>query len=246
MPSTCVYSVCLTLAILSFFNSSSAQTRKSMIIRYDTTARPGKVVLTDGEEITGNIIFNDNDGIVIVRLDDNETKSFNARRLTSFQFYANNLGRLRSFYCMEFPNPETGIKNVEFFEVLKEFDAFAVLSKIDRLKTVTPFNLAGKRKPKVATDRKDLKIVQTETVYFVSSDGQFNPYLKIEILETDGDIVDGHGKKKRIIEADLFEKYTTEHFAELNSYARQNKLSFKDKEDIVKILDEYERLISVH
>ncbi|HTG55332.1 MAG TPA: hypothetical protein VL943_03630 [Niabella sp.] len=233
------------MAILSFF-SSSAQTRKSMIIRYDTTARPGKVVLTDGAEIKGNVIFNDNDGIVIVRLDNHETKSFNAKRLTSFQFYASDLGRLRSFYCMEFPDSETGIKNVEFFEVLKEFNAFAVLSKIDRLKTVTPFNLAGKHKPKAIADRKDLKIVQTETVYFVNRDGQFDPYLKLEILETDGDIVDGHGKKKRVIEADVFEKYTTAHFAELNSFAGQNKLSFKDKEDIVKILDEYERLIAVH
>jgi hypothetical protein len=234
------------LAILSIFNNSYAQVGKSRIVKYDTTARQGKVVLIDGSEINGKVVFNDNDGIVIVHVDDNDTKSFNAKSISSFQFYASDLGRLRRFYCMEFPDAETGMKNIEFFEVLKELDAFAVLSKIDRLKSVTPFNIMGKHQPKSVTARKDLKIVQTETVYFVNSDGQFYPYLKLEILEMDGDIVDSHREKKRVIEADLFAKYTADYFAELNHYAGQNKLSFKNKEDIVKILDEYERLVSIH
>lgn len=245
MPSACAFSLCLMLAILSFFNISSAQGRKSKIVRYDTAARAGKVVLIDGSEITGKIVFNDNDGIVIVHVDDNDTKSFNAKRLTSFEFYVSDLNRLRRFYCMEFPDPETGLKNVEFFEVLKEFESFAVLSKIDRLTSVTPFNIAGTHQPKSVTDRKDLKIAQTETIYFVNSDGLFEPYLGLEIQERDGDIVDTHGKRKWLIKSALFKKYTDQHYDVLADYAKQNKLSFKDKEDIIKILNEYERLISV-
>lgn len=244
MSSTCVYSFCLALAILSFSNNSFAQVGKSRIIQYDTTARPGKVVLIDGSEITGKIVFNDNDGIVIVHVDGNDTKSFNAKRLTSFQFYASELGRLRRFYCIEFADEETGIKNIEIFEVLKEFQAFAVLSKIGRLKSVTPANLMGRRQAKSTTDRKDLKMVQTETVYFVNSDGLFEAYLEFKIKEKEGDLLDTHGKSSRFIEVDLFGKYTAGYYPALGKYADQNKLSFKQKEDLIKILDEYERLLS--
>ena len=242
MSSTCVYSFCLTLAILSFFNNSFAQVGKSRIVKYDTTARPGKVVLIDGAEITGNIVFNDNEGIVIVHVDDNDTKSFNARRMASFQFYASDLNRLRRFYCIDFTDPDTGMKGTEIFEVLKELSAFAVLSKIDRLNSETPKNIIGKYKPKALTDRKDLTIVQTETVYFVNSDGLFEPYLKLKEKEMDSDLVDGHGKQRKLIEGDLFERYTGAKFYALTDYAKQNKLSFKRKEDIIKILNEYERL----
>jgi hypothetical protein len=244
MPSTCVYSFCLVLAILSVSNNSFAQVGKSRIIKYDTTARPGKVVLIDGSEIKGNIVFNDNDGIVIVHVNDNDTKSFNAKRLLGFQFYASDLGRLRRFYCIEFADEETGVKNAEIFEVLKEFQAFAVLSKIGRLKSVTPFNVMGQRQPKTTTDRKDLKMEQTETVYFVNSDGLFEAYLEFKTKEKEGDVLDTHGKSSRFIEVDLFGKYTAQHYPAVGKYADENKLSFKSKEDLIKILDEYERLIS--
>lgn len=245
MPSTCVYSFCLAVAILSFSNDSFAQVGKSRIIKYDTAARPGKVVLIDGSEIKGNIVFNDNDGIVTVRMNDNDTKSFNAKRLLGFQFYANDLGRLRRFYCIEFADEQTGMKNAEIFEVLKEFQAFAVLSKIGRLKSVTPVNMLGRRQAKTTTDRKDLKMVQTETVYFVNSDGMFEAYLQITIKEKEGDLLDTHNKNSRFIEVDLFGKYTAQHYPAVGKYADENKLSFKSKEDLIKILDEYERLLTV-
>lgn len=244
MQSTCVYSICLALAILCFSNNSFAQIGKSRIIKYDTTARPGKVVLIDGSEITGNIVFNDNDGIVIVHVDGNDTKSFNAKRLLGFQFYASELGRLRRFYCIESVDEETGMKNAEIFEVLKEFPKFAVLSKIGRLKSVTPANIIGKRPAKTVTDRKDLKMVQTETIYFVNSEGLFEAYLEFKTKEKERDLLDTHSRSSRFIEVDLFGKYTAEHYPALGKYADKNKLSFQSKEDLIKILDEYERLLA--
>ncbi len=244
MSSASVYSFCLVLAILSFSNNSFAQVGKSRIIKYDTTARPGKVVLIDGSEITGNIVFNDNDGIVIVHVNDNDTKSFNAKRLLGFQFYASDLGRLRRFYCIESADEETGMKNVEIFEVLKELQSFAVLSKIGRLKSVTPANIIRKRQAKTLTDRKNLKMVQTETVYFVNSDGLFEAYLEFKTKEKEGDLLDTHGKSSQFIEVDLFGKYTAEYYPALGKYADENKLSFKNKEDLIKILDEYEKLLA--
>jgi hypothetical protein len=230
------------LAILSFSNNSFAQVGKSRIVKYDTTARPGKVVLIDGSEIKGNIVFNDNDGIVTVCTNDNDRRSFNAKRLVSFQFYVSDLSRVRNFYCMEFPDPKTGMKTTEIFEVLKELGTFAVLSKIDRLKTQR--SGSSDHYPGTISDRQEVRAIQTETVYFVNSDGLFEPYLGFEVREREGEILDTHRKSKWFIESGLFKKYTAQHYDALSDYAKQNKLSFKDKEDIVKILNEYERLVA--
>jgi hypothetical protein len=241
MSSASVYSFCLVLAILSFSNNSFAQVGKSRIVKYDTTARPGKVVLIDGSEITGNIVFNDNDGIVTVHSNGNDRRSFNAKRLMSFQFYNSNLNRHQRFYCLDFTDPKTGVTNVEFFEVLKEFKTFAVLSKIERLKSQVPYR--DKPVP-VLTDIKNFMIIQSEIVYFVTSDGLFEPYLYLEVREVEGDLLDTHGKSSWFIDEDLFKKYTAQHYRALSKYAAGNKLNFERKEDLIKILDEYEKLLA--
>jgi hypothetical protein len=239
MPSACFYSFCLTLAILSF-NNSFGQVGKSRIVKYDTTARPGKVVLIDGAEITGNIVFNDNDGIVIVHVND-DTKSFNAKSLIGFQFYDGDLSRLRRFYCLDFANQETGMTTIEIFEVLKEVKAFAVLSKIERLRSMMTY----RNRSSTLAEAKKLTIVQSEIVYFVTSDGIFEPYLYLEVREKEGDLLDTHGKGSWFIEEDLFAEYTKQHYPALVKYADQNKLNFQRKEDLIRILDEYERLLSM-
>lgn len=244
----CLNSKWLFLILIVFFSLSNialAQRKKSAILKYDASFYDGTVLLTDGTELEGKITFNDNEGIVsLVKEDD--SKSFTSRDIVKFEFYNQELGRYKTFYSLEYSDPETGVKDYEFFEVLKELDSFAVLAKIDRIKTVVRSGLASpylSGMPASTTmSRRSNKVIQTQTVFFVSDKGDFEPYLKITEKELQGNLLDWDEKHTHYINGTLFEKYTGRHFKELATYAKEKGLSFKRKTDIILILDKYEEI----
>jgi hypothetical protein len=232
------------IALLGAFLTltSAAQKRKSAILQYDQAAYEGMVVLTDGTVVEGAIIFNDNDGIVTVHRGD-DSKSFNARHLVRFEYDDTRLERVRRFYALEFTDPGTGLSEPEIFEVLKELPEFAVLCMIDRIKTEARRGLLQPGKSPVLADRSNKKFTQSETVYFVSSEGNFQPYARFLQKEFAGDLLDYNENNTRILDADVFRMYTGHHYMDLVEFAKENKLSFRRKSGIVSILDEYERLL---
>lgn len=240
----------LFLAIIACFSLSDialAQRKRSTILKYDAKHRDGKVLLTDGTELSGGIAFNDNEGIITL-VDGTDSKAFNSRDVLKFEFYSDELGRYRVFYSLEYNDPETGVKDAEFFEVLKELSSFAVLVRIERLKTQvrsglsSPY-LSGTPASTTMTNGNSTKITQTQTVFFMNERGDMEPYLRFTEKELQGNVLDWNEKHSQYINADLFKKYTGEHFKQLVEYARANKLSFKRKADITTILDKYEDLI---
>lgn len=231
------------LALCVLTTVSLAQKQKSAILKYNQTPYEGRVFLTDGSEIEGEIVFNDNDGIVTL-YNGNESHSFNSRRLIKFEFLDEALFRYRRFYSLEFTDPETGLTDSEFFEILKELPTFIVVARIDRIKTEARKDLLKPRSSPLLVDRKSKKFTQTETIYFVNRDGDFQPYLRIVEKEFDGDLLDYNETNNKVLDADLFEKYTGAHFSALAEYAKQHKLSFRRKSGIVRLLDEYEGMIT--
>lgn len=230
---------------------SFPQSRKSKIMKYETVPKKGKVILIDKSEIVGNVLFNDNEGIVTVQTDDG-SRSFNSRKILSFEFFATDSTTRDIFYSLELTDPMTGLTDTEIFEVLKEFSSFAVLLRIERLKTGrSPVNSPFIRSEPILgsglASQRDLQVFQNETIYFVSISGEFEPYIKMTTTEVDReffDLIDSNRSQSKMINSRLFKKYTGQYFKSLTNYAKENKYSFKEKDDIIKILDEYERLIS--
>ncbi|HYG18081.1 MAG TPA: hypothetical protein VD816_04095, partial [Ohtaekwangia sp.] len=189
------------------------------------------------------IVFNDNEGIVtLYDKSSDELRAFNARTLVKFQMDSSKGERERVFYSLEFDGANTGMKRPEFFEVLHELDSFIVLVKIERLKTEARRDILEPRQSPILVKRASRKFTQTQIVYFLDMEGNFEPYLKILEKEIDGDLFDINEEHNHYINADLFRKYTGQHFPALVAYAKQNDLSFKRKEHIVLILDHYKRL----
>ena len=228
---------CLIVFCLSA-QFSLAQKRKSAILKFDHTAHEGIVLLNDGTEVSGDIVFNDNDGIVTVYVGD-ESQSFNARRFVRFEYYDEGAGRRKRFYSLEFDDPETGLRDMQIFEVLKELPSFAVLCRIDRVKTEARRGILEPQGSPLLVDRKNKKFTQTETVYFVSNEGEFRPYLRWVKKEFDGDLLDYNESNTWVLDPGLLEKYTGLHYGTLEEYARANKLKFRRKPDLIKLLDEY-------
>jgi hypothetical protein len=229
-----IFSFLIFLCSISI--TSTAQRKKTTILKYDALDGPGNVLLADGTELSGQIVFNDTDGIVRLYNND-ECRSFTSKNVHKFEFYVKEIGRYRVFYSLEFDDPSSGIKEPLFFEILKELKDFIVLMKIERMRATTR-NALGQEVDPWLTDRihgtSSIYLKQTRIIYFMDSHSKFEPYVKID-----------HNKRwNKYIDNSVFKKYTGYHYPALVQYAKNNKLSFKRKDDLIAILDEYEHLIS--
>lgn len=239
----------LSLALLFIFGFSNAlfsQRKKAEILTEDLPRGRGSVTLFDGSKVLGEVTFNDNDGIVTVKTGDDETKSFNAKKIIAFEFLDDLTLRNRSFLVIDYADPGTGQSGFSFFEVLGEFETFAIVSRIDRVKAEPEQPLLGPYTSPALTDRSSTRTVtsQTETIFFLNAQGDFQPYIKTVKREFERLLVDSKQDKNSFVDRDLLEEYTGEHYIALRNFIKENKLKLKVKEDLLRVIEEYKRLAS--
>lgn len=247
MKTLSALNVCIVLIICAISNDAFSQlSEDSKIINYDTTAYEGIVKTAKGENLNGKIVFNDNFGLVTLH-QGNESRTFNSKTVMMFEFFDVRLDRKRTFISLEFLEPDTGMKAMHFFEVLRELNEFALLVRIDRVTNaknpLTPDLVPNAGMPGTVTHPKKHQVKQTRTVYFINANGLFEPYLKITEIERHDDLFHVNRERADYINSELFAKYTAPHFRALAKFAKENKLSFKDLGDVMTILDKYEQIL---
>lgn len=220
--------------------SVSAQNKKLDPLTPNVVWGDGSIILNNGDELRGLVGFNDSQGIVTFQAGNN-SRSFVPRSITTFNLFDESVKRQRVFYSLEFED-EQSVKGFYFFEVLREFKNFAVISKIDPVEVKVRQNnnnTLGPGPTSASTfNTTTTRITQMETVYFIGSDGAIEPYLKVTRQFVDRDFYDREKTKRKIIDDNLLKKYFTE--AEINTmqkFSEKNQLTFESKEDLVKILN---------
>ena len=241
--------VTTSLTLLFLFGFSHlvfSQRKKAAILTEDLPTGRGSITLFDGSKIPGVVTFNDNDGIVTVKTDDDETKSFTAKKIIAFEFLDGATFRNRSFLVIDYADPDTGQSGFSFFEVLGEFETFAIVSRIDRVKAEPDQPLLGPYTAPALKDRTNTLTVtsQTETIFFLNAQGDFQPYVKTVKKEFERLLVDSKQDKNSFVDRDLLEEYTGEHYIALRNFIKENKLKLKVKEDFLRVIEEYERLVN--
>lgn len=88
-----------------------------------------------------------------------------------------------------------------------------------------------------------MEISQVETIYFMNTTGDIKPYLEIVERDIDGWAFDRNKTKNKIVDKHLLEEYAGKDFEALEDFAKKNDLSFKSKEDLLKIMDHYKELV---
>jgi hypothetical protein len=174
------------------------------------------------------------------------SKSFTARHVKGFEFFDEVAKKQRVFYSVEVEDKTNNVKRPLFFEVLVDSKEFALISKIapirfERKEYSTPamFNpatgsfTAGRYYGYPAT------VSQTETLFLFSKEGEMRPLLEIKEKEIDGMFFDRSIVKNRILDSDLLKRFTSPHYKELVSYAKENSLSVKEKNDLITLLTYY-------
>jgi hypothetical protein len=231
-------SLLLVALVLGCF-VSSGQKKKSALLANDGDSGIGAITLHDGTMLRGPVKYNDNLGAV--RFDDrDDPQTLTPSEVLGFYFFSEKYSRDRNFLSLGFDDTNSQSRNVNFFEVLREFKSFAVLTKVDGIKTVIVNNSAAYP---YSTQNSRVQATQTETIYFFTDDGKILPYLQIIERETEYTLVDWNSTKNKFINKSLLEKFTGQYYKELVAFAEENKLSFKSKEHLVQILEHYSELI---
>ena len=127
------------------------------------------------------------------------------------------------------------------------YESFVVLSRIEPLevtkKTSAPNAIASFPNPAMYPTKTHLQISQRETIWFLPGDGE--PVLYLENIErqNEGQMIDTSHDKNKIQDRDIFAYCTGAHFPAIQAFAKTSKLSFRDKEDLLLMLDYYETLV---
>ena len=221
---------------------SYCQEKKFEELQTDNEWSQGSVMMNDGSELKGLVRFDDRLGILGYQNGD-VSRSFTPRNIMAFEFIDGITQKQRVYYSVEYDDPKTNAKRPLFFEVLKDFKAFAVLSKVDPIeikeRTSGGGGMAVNGIVAVGPTVHTTTIRQTETVYFMNQDGLLEPYIRVVHKVVDTDILyDTDKTKKKALDRDLMEKYfTAEENAAIKKFCKEHDLDFRVKEDLIKILD---------
>jgi hypothetical protein len=242
----------IILIVFISFNGFSQKKGKKLrkdLYGQNTEWSEGSIMLADGKELKGVVRYNDKTGVLSYD-DGAEPRTFTSRSVASFGFFDEGLQQQRTFYSLEYSDPADGIARYYFFEVLKDFGDFAVISKTDRINIEQKSSPSGGgMNPATGTltpsySTTSIEYSQTETIFFMNADGKIEAYLKIIEKDIDRTLFDGQRTKNRFMDELVFIKYASDVWADLESYADENHLSFKRKADLLQILNEYQRLRS--
>lgn len=201
----------------------------------------GKVILNDGISIAGQVQYNHFDATVRIKNDDG-TRSFNTRTVQSFEFDDKERGRRRKILTIPYDVLGKGTDELLFFEVLKEFESFALLSRVSGLIAKSTMN---------DPSNYQLPFEAEQVEYLYVFDDQGNSKLIMEVKYEENSLFYSTKTqfattqvKTRIKESEPFKEYINgPDYAKLEIYAKENKLSFKDRNDLIIILDQYERML---
>lgn len=216
----------------------------------------GSILLTDGSELKGLVKYNDRNGVLSYQ-DGSDARVFTPLRVNAFEFFDESIQKQRIFYTLTYEDVETNIERPLFFEVLKEYKTFAILSRANRIDvTQKPdysywnYNPATMGNDRLLGPSHNVKLVvsQSEVIYIMKSTGEINPYFMI-VNEEDGQksliyVGKDTKTKNKMLDRDLLEDFVTpEEYDKLVGYAHANDLSFKKKDEFLKILAYYDEII---
>jgi hypothetical protein len=175
----------------------------------------GKIMLNDGTEAQGKVAYNDVTGVVSFESETN-SGSYNARNIISFQYLD------KHFYSIPYWS-STGVVR-QFFEVLREYKDFAVISKTALLSGGSSSELT--------------------TLYFMrAADLTVKPFLEILDREVKWRIFDSNKTQIRVLDSDLPKEIMGKNFEKVRAFARERNLVWHVKGSLISILDYYDSLV---
>jgi len=203
----------------------------------------GNLVLNDGTRLTGKLKYNDRVGLLAFEDGAGDSRSFTARTIATFEYQDEKVSRKRVFYSLEYEDPERkGSKRAFVFELLKEFDDYAMLSRFDPMdvrQVVAPVSFTSS--PATGSPRTIIDLA--ETVYILTREGEIAPIFRLSEFISDGGVFDSERKKRRMVDRMLLPYFNDDAYYQMMEYVDEQELDIWEKEDFIKALGFYKETL---
>ena len=204
---------------------------------------PGSVTLNDGTELHGQLKYNENEGKLAFESGDN-LRYLTAKTCLAFKFYDAAQQQQRMFISL---GDDGNGSSPALFEALFEFKSFAVL-RIGRMDLLiqqesvnartmsTPYG--GTMPVGGVTPRKYRYTQRYETIYLMNERGEIRTFVSYYMKDRAGNWRDR--ETSDVLGLDfLKELIGKEAFDDLERYRTEKDLSYKSKEELIKIFEYY-------
>ncbi|MGC3943112.1 MAG: hypothetical protein QM762_01010 [Chryseolinea sp.] len=203
----------------------------------------GNIVLNDGTQLKGKLKYNDRVGLLAFEDGAGDSRSFTARTISTFEYFDEKVNRRRVFYSIEYGDPERpGNKRAFLFELLKEFDDYALLSRFDPMdvrQVVAPVSFNSM--PATSSPRTIIDLA--ETVYILTPQGDMQPIFRLSEFITDGGVFDSERKKRRTIDKLLMPYFNDDGYIKMMDFVDEKELDIWEKEDFITALGYYKETL---
>ncbi|NBP68974.1 MAG: hypothetical protein EBR30_18995 [Cytophagia bacterium] len=210
----------------------------------------GSILLSDESELKGLILYNNKTGILSYQ-NGTTSKSFTPRNVIAFEFYDEARNKQRLFYSIEYEDDKTSAKRPFFFELVKDYGDFALVSRIDPLEIkkqrstsdvifnkTTPDGL----NPNLGTSNvfeSSPRTIQLETVYlFDLINAKINPIAEITSENIDRVLLSDKTRvNDKVVGRKYLKEFMGDRYSQVINYANDQGIGLDNKEDLIKIFD---------
>jgi len=240
-------SMTLWLMLQVLVISIHAQEPEPPITDHDAAFGAGSIALRDGTEIKGMLSFNKVTGNLSFE-SDGETRTFVPDGVTGFEYFDEASDKQRVFYSLVYQDPEEKVNPAYFYEVVKQFKDFVLLTHTGQLKVKLKGTASYSRSatgginPHPTFKANNLTATQVETLYLMDTKNELFPYLEIIHKEVDKKLYDRSVLKTRIVDKDLMKRLLGDKEIIVRQHAKEMKWDFDEKDGLLEILDYYESL----
>ena len=205
----------------------------------------GVVYLENGNAVEGKISYysDQKTGLLQVNIGD-KILSYDAKQIISFDIFDDKLGINRRFYSLPFKRPGENYDIMLFFEASYEGTHLSLLSKTvwrAETRTTNPYSYryGGYYIPTWYNDpympRSYSVMVPYETLYLVSPKSEIERYAEPTPINS-------RRIRYRNSDYELLLNMVRDKRGKIEAYVKENKLNYREKADLVKIIGYYNKL----
>ncbi|MEO7992555.1 MAG: hypothetical protein ABI663_23590 [Chryseolinea sp.] len=240
----------LLFAILCCCYSLNCSAQKKDNHGTDTKWYKGSIVLSDGTELLGIIRNNEKARLISYKENINQDgfESFRPTEILSLEYFDEDNSSNRKFYSLTTKNKTTSDEDVFLFEILKEYEHFAVLSLRDRTNVThsreisIPMGIGGISSSLYVPPKTDVS--QTEEIYFMNESGARELYMVIQHHNVDRGFFAYITDKGIVNDESLILQYVgPENWKKLFTYSESTKLRIINRRNLVSLFDYYETIL---
>lgn len=216
----------------------------------DTKWFKGRIVLNDGTELAGFIRNNEKGNIISYKenYDAKTFESFRAVNILTLEYFDQDHEAIRRFYSLISMDKADGTEDVYLFEILREFEHFAVLSLLGRSKDhhttdTSPLSVASGI-PSIPAIMGETGFSQTEEIFFMNEDGERELYMTVEHRDVEYEFFKYKTDKGKVDDPLLPSRYMSNNeWTEIKTYIKSAHLKVDNREKLLVLLDYYATLI---